>query len=120
MNILLVDDDSLFRNMVSVLLVKEGHEVQTACSYDDATDMLGNNISYDLVITDIFMPPGKDGTQLMQYIRANSSEIPILAVTSGMDDVEGAVQDYVTWADLYADAAMAKPVSKERLLASIN
>jgi CheY-like chemotaxis protein len=53
--ILLVDDDPLSLRSISLLLREEGYQVQEAHDGIEALDCLKND-SFDLILSDIFMP----------------------------------------------------------------
>ena len=112
--ILLVDDDRLAHEMIEAALApgKTGkYTIDAAYNADEALALLGRN-HYDLMISDIIMP-GKDGFQLMQHARESFPGMAILAITAG---VENAVEDYVEFADIFADYALEKPFSKKALI----
>jgi len=83
--ILTVDDSPSIRQLVSMSLGSEGHEVVTA---DDGTNALefAKNESVDMVITDLHMPQ-MDGITLVGKLRALSQYkfTPILFLTTESD-----------------------------------
>jgi len=87
--LLVVDDDSLIRRSLSLVLRREGYAVDEAASGEDALRALeGDGI--DLVITDFNMPV-VDGMQLLREIHARRPELPVILVT-GYGTVEQAVE----------------------------
>ncbi len=58
--ILIVDDDSIQREVLSSLLAKLGYQVTVAKSGEDAVRLLYEN-QYDLLVLDMIMPGGMDG-----------------------------------------------------------
>ncbi len=97
------------------MLKEEGYALDNCGSVDEAVAALEGGKDYGLVITDIILPE-KDGTKLAQYVKEKHPKIPVLAITGG---VENATEDYVNYADMFADEAMAKPLKKDELLATI-
>jgi signal transduction histidine kinase/ActR/RegA family two-component response regulator len=90
--ILLVDDDSDAREMMSAALQTCGATVSSASSVESALAMLTSDQGrIDVLLSDIAMP-GKDGYDLIQHVRAQSigglAGIPAVAVTAcaGADD----------------------------------
>ncbi|MCX5735814.1 MAG: sigma-54 dependent transcriptional regulator [candidate division NC10 bacterium] len=78
--ILVVDDEPGMRDLLRILLEKEGHEVLTAA---DGTAGLAQATSHelDLVISDIKMP-GLDGVGLLSALRERALTMPVIMVTA--------------------------------------
>jgi len=70
--ILLVEDDSLLRDLCSRKLRGEGLEVLEATSGEQALDFL-NNQKVDLILLDIILP-GIDGFEVLKEIRNHSND----------------------------------------------
>lgn len=115
MKILVVDDNRYILALIQNMLKGEGFKIELCSHVDDAVDVLEQGGDVDLVITDVIMPE-KDGAKLAEYVRAKSPSTPILAITGG---IENAVEDYVNYGAMFADEAIAKPVSKDTLLTTI-
>ena len=114
MKILVVDDDGFIRELINSMLEPAGYAV-TMCPGVDAAIAALDKDSYNLIITDLVMPQ-KTGMDFITHLRRNKVRIPVLAVTGG---IENAVDDYINIGELYADITLAKPVSRDRLLASV-
>ncbi len=80
--ILVVDDSPLATKIMSTLFAREGYQVLTAESGEQALAQLDRTVP-DLVVTDIMMP-GMDGYELCHQIRARPRlrGIPVLAITT--------------------------------------
>ena len=78
--ILVVDDEPGMRDLLRILLEKDGHEVLTAA---DGTAGLARATSHelDLVISDIKMP-GLDGIGLLSALRERALTLPVIMVTA--------------------------------------
>jgi len=103
--VLIVDDEPIFRGMVSGLLTQIGFTCTEAPDGRAATSLL-NSESFDLGIFDIVMP-GMSGWELASIARAVAPEMCLVAVTA-----------YDTSVDLAAfgfDAALQKPFRLEQL-----
>jgi two-component system, chemotaxis family, chemotaxis protein CheY len=81
-NILIVDDDALIRQLVSLILRSAGYSVVEAVNGKDALDKL-NEAAIDLVITDLRMPQ-MDGIELTREIRTKPDYryVPVVMLTS--------------------------------------
>jgi DNA-binding response OmpR family regulator len=80
-NILVVDDDAVFRTLICDILQKQGYLTHESSDGQQALDYFfshGNEI--DLVILDVMMPH-LDGWEVLKAIRAHS-EVPILMLTA--------------------------------------
>src|SRR3954462_8783774 len=99
--ILVVDDSPLATKIMSTLFTREGYDVLTAGSGEEALEHLGR-VTPDLVVTDIMMP-GIDGYELCHQIRVRPHlrGIPVLAITTvneleaKLRGVEVGVDDFV-------------------------
>ena len=107
--ILVVDDDTAVRQVLSALLVRHGCEASTASSGKEALQSL-NDSSFDVVITDLKMED-MSGLDLLRKIKANSPEVEVILLTA-FGTISNAVEvmraeafDYVT-----------KPFNNEELL----
>lgn len=115
-SILVIDDDSSVRDVVSEMLRLEGHEVTIAENGREAIPLLGRNV-FDLVITDLIMPE-KEGIETISEIRRTDTRIPIVAISGGGRLGPG---DYLETARyIGADATLAKPFARQELLTTIN
>ncbi|ODN42119.1 response regulator [Piscirickettsia litoralis] len=83
--ILIVDDASSMRQMVSFTLKTSGHDVEEAFDGNDGLSKAQCQ-QFDLVITDINMP-NMDGITLVKKLRENTSYkfTPILVLTTESD-----------------------------------
>ncbi|GMW01998.1 MAG: hypothetical protein AMXMBFR84_31340 [Candidatus Hydrogenedentota bacterium] len=66
--ILVVDDESVIRELLSDILVDEGYPVETTNNGPEALEILRENDDFVLLFTDIMMP-GMDGIQLVREAR---------------------------------------------------
>jgi DNA-binding response OmpR family regulator len=79
--VLVVDDQSDVRTMVSIVLRINGFEIVEAASAAAALKAFGDT-SFDLAIVDIFLQ-GANGSDLIGTLRARVPGLPIVAI-SGM------------------------------------
>ncbi len=107
-SILVVDDDSSLRNMLSFVLGKEGFQVVEAESGADALKKLKGG-KYDLVISDIRMPD-LSGIDLLKRIKTHDPELPVIMITA-----YAATHDAIEAMKLGAEDYVTKPFNLEEL-----
>ena len=78
--ILVVDDEPFVCDAVRMMLVFDGHEVETANSGHEALALL-DNAKFDVVITDFAMP-GMKGDELAVAIKSRFPGQPIVMITA--------------------------------------
>ena len=78
--ILVVDDEESMCQYLSILLQKEGYEVQTVNSGAAALKVVESD-PVDVVMTDIQMPK-MDGIQLLKGIKAHEPTLPVIIMTA--------------------------------------
>ena len=78
--ILVVDDDTNLAKSLGEGLEEFGHEVSYADSGDTALKALEDK-EIDVVISDIEMPPGMSGIELVRAIRTRGDETPVMLMT---------------------------------------
>ena len=90
--ILYVEDSEDWRSIVSTALSEEGFEVQTA---KDAMGAMSASEApgLELIILDLRLT-GESGIMLMQFLKKNHPDVPILLYT-GMDHDDSTVQAIV-------------------------
>jgi two-component system response regulator PilR (NtrC family) len=97
--ILVVDDERSMREMLAILLKREGHQVSVAENGRGAIDLL-NHQAFDLVVSDARMPD-VDGLEVLRHARSiNPSVIAIMVTAYGSPDLlrgvaQLGVNDYV-------------------------
>jgi two-component system response regulator PilR (NtrC family) len=79
--ILVVEDEKSMRDLLGLMLRKEGYDVETAESGDSALERMGPGQPFDLVISDISMP-GVSGLELLRQLRSLSGEIEVILMTA--------------------------------------
>ncbi len=88
--ILVAEDDSGVRILVSRALALEGHDVTTAEDGADALDrLIETNGAFDLVLSDIRMP-AMTGIELAHEIAASWPDLPVLLMTGYAEQKEAA------------------------------
>lgn len=115
--ILLVDDSQYTLATLSDMLKKEGFDVTTASSVEQALKAF-NPDKFDLVVTDIVMKDlDQDGTKLAQSVKLRKRDFPVLAITSGLEFDKAT---YINYVNKFVDETLIKGFSKDELLAAVN
>lgn len=78
--ILAVDDEPFVCESVKMMLMFDGHQVETAASGYEALEKF-DAARFDLVVTDYAMP-GMKGDQLAQTIKKQSPQMPVILLTA--------------------------------------
>ena len=109
--VLIVDDDVNINELIDMYLKSGGYNTKKCFNGNDACNIVSTeNIA--LVILDVMLP-GKDGIEVLKYIR-KSSDIPVIMLTA-----KGEVFDKVLALELGADDYMVKPFDPKELLARV-
>ncbi len=99
-SILVVDDDPSIRNMLDIILTKEGYN--TLCVESGLTALKEvKEKSFDLIFSDIKMPD-MNGLDLLEKVKSIAPEVPVIMITAyaSSDDAVNAMkngaEDYIT------------------------
>jgi DNA-binding NtrC family response regulator len=111
-DVLLVDDEEQFLNVLAKRLENRGLTVETAESGEKAIDKVKSR-DFDTVILDLFMP-GMDGMETLKRIREENPNLSII-ILSGQATIEKSVEVM----KMGASDLMEKPVDINKLLEKI-
>jgi CheY-like chemotaxis protein len=78
--VLVVDDDPVFRNLLTATLAQAGAQAVTAANGDECLQLVARH-SFDLIFMDIVMP-GKDGIETIIELRKGGNASWIIAISS--------------------------------------
>ncbi|MFQ5881418.1 MAG: sigma-54-dependent transcriptional regulator [Candidatus Methylomirabilales bacterium] len=78
--ILIVDDEGGMREFLSILLEREGFQVECAQDGQEALQVV-RKASFDLIISDLRMP-SVDGVRLLEGLRKFQAEVPVILMTA--------------------------------------
>jgi two-component system response regulator PilR (NtrC family) len=106
--ILVVDDEQSMREMLGIMLRKEGYGVVMADSRVQAAAVLGHE-AVDMVITDVRLPDG-DGIEILRHVKAASPETIVIVMTAF-----GTTETAVAARKLGAEAYVLKPFDVDEL-----
>ena len=113
MRILVVDDDKAVRRALGVLLEKNGFEVSTVSSGEEALGA-AEETEFDLVLLDVFLPD-VGGIEVCRKIKAKPDTfLPVILITA-RDSTQGCIDGFESGADDY----VTKPFDNRELLARV-
>lgn len=114
--ILVVDDSDSALKLMSSVLTTKGHMVVPCYDPRDAIEKLKREF-FDLLITDVMMPGGVTGFDLVRTLRADpaNTNLPIIFVTGRREkrDIEKGIESG-------ADDYIVKPIDPEILNSKVN
>ena len=111
-HILIVDDDTRIRELLTRYLLQNGYRVTAAESAADARRKM-EGLAFDLLVLDIMMP-GENGVSLARALRADESDVPILMLTARSE-----TEQRIEGLDAGADDYLGKPFDPRELLLRI-
>ncbi|HWR41482.1 MAG TPA: response regulator transcription factor [Patescibacteria group bacterium] len=112
MRILIVEDEKKMAEPLAYLLRREGY--RTTLAFDGESGLFEAGAGeYDLIILD-WMLPGCDGLAVLQSLRSQGIQTPVILLTA-MDDLSNKVAGFEAGSDDY----LVKPFAVEELLARI-
>lgn len=112
MKIFIVDDEPDIRDILSFNILKNGYDVETASSGEEAIELI-NHYDCDLVLLDIMMS-GIDGFITAEKLRKIKPDLPIIFLTALNTE-----PDLLHGFSIGADDYIAKPFSIKEVIARI-
>jgi len=113
--ILIIDDNSDIRKLISGILQDQGLRVREAANFDQAIEEFKKKIP-DVAVIDVKLDKGdNDGIELLTYLKKLDPDVPAIMI-SGHANVQMAVDSL----KLGAFEFMQKPFSSERLINFVN
>lgn len=112
MRLLIVEDDDMLRDGLTVGLRLGGFSPESVATCADARAALGAQ-AFDVMVLDVMLPDGS-GIELLKRLRAAGNDIPVLVLTS-----RDRLGDRVAGLDAGADDYLAKPFELEELSARL-
>lgn len=111
-NILIAEDDILFRKLIKDILANEGYSVFLASDGEEAIDIFYEASKIDLIILDVMMPKC-NGYEVVEEIR-KSSDVPIIMLTA-LSDESHEIKGFKYGADEYIGKPFSLEVFKARV-----
>lgn len=112
MRILLAEDEQMLAKAIIKILEKNNYSAEAVYNGTDALAHLESE-QYDVAILDIMMP-GIDGISVLQKIRAQGNNVPVLILSAKSE-----TDDKVLGLDSGANYYLTKPFDSKELLAAI-
>ncbi|GLJ79449.1 response regulator transcription factor [Microbacterium imperiale] len=112
LRVLVVDDEQMLTDLLSMALKMEGWEVRTASSGFEALSE-AREFEPDAMVLDIMMPD-LDGMAVLQRLRQSGDDVPVLFLTA-----KDAVADRVAGLTAGGDDYVTKPFSLEEVVARL-
>ena len=113
--VLIVDDSKFDLELLKTIVSKQGHEVFTAISGQEAVDKAAS-VHPDLIFMDVIME-NKDGFEACREIisKSETKDIPIIFVTGKCQKADR------IWAELQGGKALVgKPFTSDQIVNQIN
>ena len=110
--ILVVDDDISIRRLSTEMLIRSGYQVDAAADGAAGWKALQGN-SYDLVITDNFMPK-MTGVEMVKKLHAAGMKLPVIMATAMLPQ-----EEFVSHPWLQAVTTLLKPFRATDLLSAV-
>jgi two-component system, NtrC family, response regulator PilR len=107
-NILIVDDEQSYRQLLSLVFESDGHSIRTATNGREALALLQQD-AIDVVISDVRMPD-MDGIEMLSSVRETQPDLGVVLMTA-FASVETAREAF----KLGADDFIQKPFDVEEL-----
>jgi len=111
MNILIVDDEKLIRNVIKTYSLNENYNVYEAENGIEAINIITKN-NIDIVILDIMMPK-MDGFEALQKIKSIKN-VPVIMLSARKEEI-----DKLNSFELGVDDYVTKPFSPKELMARV-
>lgn len=112
-HILIVDDDSRLRDLLTRYLGEQGFVVKAVADAQQMDKTRGRE-HYHLIVLDLMMP-GEDGLSVCRRLRGQGDRTPIIMLTAKGDEV-----DRIVGLEMGADDYLPKPFNPRELLARIH
>ncbi|MDB5990307.1 MAG: response regulator transcription factor [Herbaspirillum sp.] len=112
MKILLAEDDTMIGENIQIALVGEGMDVDWVMD-GVAAEAAVESMKFDAMLLDLGLPQ-KDGTAVLQALRARKNDIPVLVMTA-----RDTVRQRVLGLNIGADDYLVKPFDLEELIARL-
>jgi PAS domain S-box-containing protein len=113
LSVLCVEDNDLVRFQAQLLLNELGITTSLARDGVEALDMVGGGLQFDLLFTDLVMPGGMSGLDLIMSVRRSRPNLAAL-LTTGRDIAVASDQGL-----LHGFSFLAKPYARDELIVAL-
>lgn len=111
--LLVVDDDSRLRDLLTRYFTEQGFEVK-AVGDGPQMERARSREHFDLIVLDLMLP-GEDGLTICRRLRGTGDTTPIVMLTAKGEDI-----DRIVGLEMGADDYLPKPFNPRELLARVN
>lgn len=101
-NVVIVDDDRSLRELLEIILKKEGYNVLSYSDGKEALDSLADRVKeVDVILSDIIMP-NMDGITFLESVKRIDSNVPVIMITANtrldyaVQALKEGAYDYIT------------------------
>lgn len=112
MRLLIAEDEKNLNRILTQQFKDNGYSIDSCQDGEEALDYIAA-ADYDVIVLDIMMP-GADGLTVLQQLRSQGIDTPVLFLTA-----KDSISDRVEGLDLGADDYLTKPFAFEELLARV-
>lgn len=110
-SILIYEDDTVYGQALAASLRDLGHEVQVTDNFEPALTAFEGRSPIDLLLADITVPGGLDGTALARMAQLRQPSVKVIFITG---NYVGRVARQIGW------PIMQKPIPFKQLLAEVD
>ncbi|HYR27696.1 MAG TPA: response regulator, partial [Thermoanaerobaculia bacterium] len=114
MRILIVDDEEVLRDVLEVVLRREGFDIVAAASGEEALSILDSTEEVDLMVLDVMLP-GISGIDTLRAVRISNPTLPVIVITA-FSSIDGAIEAMKHGAFHY----IPKPFKNEEVVMTVN
>ncbi len=112
MNILVLDDEEVLQDILTLLIQRDGHQPFSALTGEDGLDLLERE-EIDLVLLDLMLP-GMHGMEVLREIRRRQPDVVVVVITA-FSSIESAIDAMREGAFHY----IPKPFKNEEVLLTV-
>ncbi|MGD9008013.1 MAG: response regulator [Desulfobacteraceae bacterium] len=109
LNILVVDDDPVTRSLLKTKLSKANYKVDTADDGVAAVHMITQQF-YDVILTDLMMPGGVDGIDVLESAKEHNIKSEVILITA-----HGSIDNAIVAMKKGATDYLQKPINFDEL-----
>jgi DNA-binding NtrC family response regulator len=112
MNILIIDDEEVLQDILTVLIRKEGHTPLNAATGEEGLAILERE-EVDLILLDLMLP-GLNGMEVLREVRRRDADVVVVMITA-FSSIESAIEAMREGAFHY----IPKPFKNEEVLLTV-
>jgi CheY-like chemotaxis protein len=86
--ILVVDDEAITRHLVADDLLGDGYRVWQAANALEALAIIGAELPFDMLLTDVDMPGGLSGIGLVEFVKEIAPATRVIVMSGGSHRAE--------------------------------